>query len=112
MRDASVFLCPPWEERFDMPGWEAMTWGAALATPDMKGSCDDAIHGRSARVVPPRESDQLAQAIILLPRAPEEREELVNGPLEVADGYPTWPESAGWFEKCLVRVVSQGINAL
>ena len=112
MRDASVFLCPSWEEGFGMPGLEAMT---CRAGPRYDG------HERESRLRDrwkicsrgtPRESDQLAQVIILLLRAPEQREKPVNGALEMADGYPTWSESASWCEKCRVRVVSKGINAL
>jgi glycosyltransferase involved in cell wall biosynthesis len=107
MRRSAVFVCSSWEEGFGMPGLEAMTCGAAVATTDTKGSRDYAVDNESALVVPPRQPVRLAQAICTLLERPEVRNALTAGGLRRASLYPTWPESARDFDQSIVRALEQ-----
>ena len=59
----ATFLLPSHFEGWGLPGVEAMACGAALVTADNGGCHDYAMHGETALVVPPRQPQQLADAI-------------------------------------------------
>jgi glycosyltransferase involved in cell wall biosynthesis len=56
-----IYLCPSWHEGLGMPGMEAMACRSALVTTDTGGSRDYAIHGETALVSPPKDTDALAE---------------------------------------------------
>ncbi len=73
LRNASVFVLPTWyPEGVPRTILEAMAMGRAVITTDSAG-CRDAIeHGRSGLIVPPRDADALAQAMLNLIENPEQ----------------------------------------
>jgi GT2 family glycosyltransferase/glycosyltransferase involved in cell wall biosynthesis len=98
MREAAVLACPSWEEGFGLPGIEAITSGAALATTDTKGSRDYAFDDRTALVSAPRDPEALASNIAQLIRDPGLRQRLVNaGQRQIEATYPEWPRAAEAF---------------
>lgn len=61
--DQAVFMLPSHFEGWGLTGVEAMSCGAALVVTDNGGSRDYAIDGQTALVVPPKQPQQLADAV-------------------------------------------------
>lgn len=76
--DCAVFLLPSHFEGWGLPAAEAMACGAALVTTANGGAEEFAIDGETARVVPPRDPDAMADAVIALIGASEERHRLAD----------------------------------
>lgn len=64
--DQAVFLLPSHFEGWGLTGVEAMSCGAALVVTDNGGSRDYAIDEQTALVMPPKQPQQLANAVIRL----------------------------------------------
>ena len=64
--DCAIFVLPSHYEGWGLPAAEAMASGAALVTTDCGGVSDFVQNEHNALVVPPRDSDTLARAIIRL----------------------------------------------
>ena len=98
LRSSAVFVCPSWEEGFGLPGIEAISSGAALATTDTKGSRDYAFHARTALVSPPHDPEALARSVVDLIRDTELRRRLIDaGRRHIDDVYPDWERAAERF---------------
>jgi GT2 family glycosyltransferase/glycosyltransferase involved in cell wall biosynthesis len=94
MRESAVFVCASWEEGFGIPGIEAITSGAALATTDTKGSRDYAVHERTALVSTPRDPEALADSVVRLISDPSLRRRLTEaGNRHVRTLCPSWAQA-------------------
>jgi glycosyltransferase involved in cell wall biosynthesis len=62
----AIFIQPSWSEGWGLTATEAMACGCALVTTDNGGSRDYARHGETALVVPVRQPDALASALLHL----------------------------------------------
>jgi len=60
-----TFLCPSWHEGLGMPSMEAMATGSLLVTTDTGGSRDFAIHGSTAFVSSPKDTDTLSDNLTM-----------------------------------------------
>ncbi len=61
---SDVFVSASWYEGFGLPQLEAMACGTPVVTTDSGGVRDYAVNGYNAFVVPPKEPEKLADAII------------------------------------------------
>lgn len=107
MRACSVFMCSSWEEGFGLPGIEAISCGAALATTETKGSRDYAFDRRTALVSEPRDPAALARNVVELLGDGELRERLVaQGRDRIEALYPPWSRAGESFLAALWRLRS------
>jgi glycosyltransferase involved in cell wall biosynthesis len=109
LRRSAIFVCPSWEEGFGLPGLEALSCGAALATTDTKGSRDYAIHGETALVSDPRKPDVLADSVLKLLDDVELRRALYSNGLEYTQAhFKPWPEAARVMGNALISSSAEG----
>ena len=99
---AHVTLCPSWFEGFPIPPLEAMACGSAVvATP--LGACDVGRHEDNALVVPAKDPDALAAALVELWRDLNKRTAIAERGREFAAGF-TWERSIDRFEQLLEEI--------
>jgi len=96
-RSADVVVTPSWYESFPLPPLEAMACGVPVIT-TRYGTEDYAVDGRNALVVPPRDPQRLAEAILRLAQDGALREALARGGVETARGF-TWDATVGTVER-------------
>ncbi|BCK56600.1 glycosyltransferase [Nocardia wallacei] len=63
MRSADLVLCTPWYEPFGMVALEAMACGTPVVASAVGGLLDTVLDGVTGRLVPPRDSDRLAETV-------------------------------------------------
>lgn len=68
---SDVFLCPSWFEGWGLPAMEAMACRCAVVTTNVGGVPRYTVPGETALVVPPRQPEQLAEALKSLLGHPE-----------------------------------------
>jgi len=86
---SDVFVSASWYEGFGAPQLEAMACGTPVVTTDSGGVRDYAVNGRNAYVVPPKEPEKLADAIIKVLSDEKMRLTFRNQGLETAKEF-TW----------------------
>lgn len=97
--EAHVTLCPSWFEAFPFPPLEAMASGSpVIATP--RGCSDIGIDGENVVLVPPRDPETMAEALVALARDEPRRARLAGGGLATAERHG-WPAAAASFEDWL-----------
>lgn len=69
-RRAAVLAAPSWYETCGLAVLEAMAHGVAVVASDVAGLAAQIVHGRTGWLVPPRQSEALAEAILALLTAP------------------------------------------
>ncbi len=67
---ADIFVFPSWYEGYGLPPLEAMACGVPVITTDCGGVRDFAIHEHNCLIIPPRDPQAMADAIIRLIRQP------------------------------------------
>ena len=73
-RSSDVAVCVPWYEPFGIVPLEAMACGVPVVASAVGGLVDTVVHGKTGLHVPPRNPDQLADALVeLLPDADRRR---------------------------------------
>lgn len=73
LREASVFVLPSYyREGVPRSIQEAMALGRAVITTDMPGCRDTVIHGETGLLVPPRDTEALAEAMLTFIREPDQ----------------------------------------
>jgi glycosyltransferase involved in cell wall biosynthesis len=102
---SKVFIQPSHHEGFGLTALEAMACGSALVTTDNGGSEDYAIHDQSALVVPPRDPDAMAAAILRLLDDVELRRRISGAGSAVARTF-RWERSGEIFERFLEDYVA------
>lgn len=95
---ASVFVSSSWYEGFGLPGLEAMACGVPVVTTDSGGVRDYAIPEETAIVVPPKNPQALADAIIRVLNDESLRKKLIKNGLEKAKEFD-WEKSIDELEK-------------
>ncbi|HYB24304.1 MAG TPA: glycosyltransferase family 4 protein [Solirubrobacteraceae bacterium] len=99
--EAHIALCPAWYESFPMYPMEAMACGCAVVTTPF-GTEDYAHHEHNALVVPARDFQAMADAVVRLGGDTQLRERLVEqAMLDVKDF--TWARSLDRMEELLRR---------
>ncbi|MBP7690304.1 MAG: glycosyltransferase [Anaerolineales bacterium] len=101
-----IFVSPSWSEGFGLPGLEALACGVPLVTTDSGGVREYARHEATALVVPPRDPDALAHAILRLAREPELRRRLREAGLQQAAQFD-WDRSVDQFEALIREQLAQ-----
>ncbi|MBI4221018.1 MAG: glycosyltransferase family 4 protein [Chloroflexi bacterium] len=94
---ADVMLCPSWYESFPVYPLEAMACGLAVVTTPY-GTEDYAVDGVNALVVPPKEPEQLADAVITLLSDEPLRRRLAEHGVATARRF-TWDHTAEAIER-------------
>jgi glycosyltransferase involved in cell wall biosynthesis len=95
-----VIVQASWREGFGLTPVEAMACGAALVTTDNGGSAEYAEHGRTALVVPPRDVEALADAIVSLLEDEDRRATIARAGAAHAATY-TWDAAGEGLERHL-----------
>ncbi len=67
---ADVFVTTPWYEPFGITPLEAMACGTPVIGADVGGIRYSVAHGKTGLLVPPKDPDALAQALVTLKRDP------------------------------------------
>lgn len=98
--NADIVLCSSWYESFPLFPLEAMACGTAVITTPY-GTEDYAFHQQNAWVVPPKDPDALANAILMLAKSPSLRSSLASQGAIDAKKY-TWTRSVETMEKLIV----------
>lgn len=95
-----VFVSASWYEGFGLPPLEAMACGAAVVTTDSRGIQEFALDGKNCLIVPPKNPNALAEAILLLLSRPDLAEKLrINGPITASKF--DWENATDRFEAAL-----------
>jgi len=94
---ADVVACPSWYESFPLPPLEAMACGAPVVT-TRYGTEDYAIDEENALVIPPRNPDLMANAILRLLEDENLAERLRKAGPKKAKEF-TWDKTAEGFER-------------
>ncbi len=102
---AHIVFMPSWYESFPLPPLEAMNCGTAAVCTQF-GTEDYAYDKQNALVVPPRNPQALAEAIIALATDPKLAKRLALNGLATAHGI-TWEKSTDRLEDILKRSVSE-----
>jgi glycosyltransferase involved in cell wall biosynthesis len=95
-----VFVSASWYEGFGLPPLEAMACGAAVVTTDSRGVQEFAEDGINCLVVPPKNPDALAEAILLLLSKPDLADKLRKNGLITASKFD-WESAIDLFEAAL-----------
>ncbi|MRS01652.1 glycosyltransferase [bacterium] len=96
-----VFVSNSTQEGFGLPGLEAMACGIPLVTTDSGGVRDYAVHQKTALVVPARDPDAIAKAVLLLAEDANLRERLRITGLEKSAQF-SWDSSVSMIEAALI----------
>jgi FkbM family methyltransferase len=96
-----VFVSNSTQEGFGLPGLEAMACGIPLVTTDSGGVRDYAVHQKTALVVPVRDPDAIAKAVLLLAEDTNLRESLRIAGLEKSAQF-SWDSSVSMIEAALI----------
>jgi glycosyltransferase involved in cell wall biosynthesis len=101
-----VFVSASWYEGFGLPGLEAMACGAAVVTTDSRGIQEYAVNGINCLIVPPKNPDALADAILSLLSNPELADKLKNNGPVTASRFD-WDSATDRFEAALLTLDRQ-----
>jgi len=97
---SDVFVSASWYEGFGLPPLEAMACGAAVVMTDSRGVKEFTEDGSNCLLVPPRNPEALADAILLLLSKPDIADKLrKNGPLTASRF--DWERAIDRFEAAL-----------
>jgi glycosyltransferase involved in cell wall biosynthesis len=100
---ADVFVFPSWVEGWGSPPMEAMACGTACVTTDVGGVPDYAIAGVTALVVPPREPNKIAEAVITLLKDDDKRNQIAKAGYDYIQQF-TWDRTVDQFERILQEI--------
>lgn len=84
-RRCSVYVLPSYREGMPVTVMEAMATGRAVITTDVPGCRTTVEHGVTGVIVPPRDVEALAAAMLMLVRAPELAREMGRAGRRVAE---------------------------
>ena len=95
-----IFLCPSWREGFGLPSAEAMACKVPVICTDIGGVKDFAFHEKTALLVPPRDPEAMAAAILRLIKDEKLRETLRENAYQHIRQFD-WDRSAKRLEEIL-----------
>ena len=75
LRSLDVFVCAPWYEPFGIVPLEAMACGVPVVAASVGGLIDTVVDGLTGRLVPPRDPEAIADAVVTLLDHPEQARE-------------------------------------
>jgi glycosyltransferase involved in cell wall biosynthesis len=84
---ADLFVDAQWHAGWNNPVIEAMACGTPVVCSDIGGVADFAFHERTALLVPPRDVDTLARAVVRMIESPELRATLAANALREVDRF-------------------------
>jgi glycosyltransferase involved in cell wall biosynthesis len=93
---ADLFVDAQWHAGWNNPVVEAMACGTPVVCSDIGGVADFAFHERTALVVPPRDIDAFANAIVRMVESPELRATLAANALREVERFD-WDAAADRF---------------
>jgi glycosyltransferase involved in cell wall biosynthesis len=85
--ECGLFLAASWFEGFYLPGLEAMACGLPVVTTDNGGCREYALDGKNCLMVPPRQPEKLAKAVIKILNNPGLAEKLSHRGLQTAQKF-------------------------
>jgi len=100
---ADVVLMPSWYESFPLPPLEAMACGAPVVT-TRYGTEDYAFHEQNALVVPPRDQQKMAEAILRVVSDEELAAKLRSAGVKTAKEF-TWEKTVNKVEALFKRTL-------
>lgn len=106
---ADVVICPSWYESFPLPPLEAMACGTPVVT-TRYGTEDYAFNGENALVVPPRNPQAMAEAILRVLEDEKLASKLRENGLKTAKQF-TWEKTTDQVEKLFLEKLNER-NAL
>jgi len=71
LRSLDAFVCAPWYEPFGIVPLEAMACGVPVVAASVGGLIDTVVDGVTGRLVPPRDPEAIADALVTLLADPE-----------------------------------------
>lgn len=103
---SDVFVSSSWYEGFGLPPLEAMACGAPVVTTDSGGINDFAEHGRNALIVPPRDPNKLAEAILKVLNDEQLAKKLVREGIRTVKKF-TWRKTVDKTEKAFSEAMAK-----
>jgi glycosyltransferase involved in cell wall biosynthesis len=103
--DSHICVFPHWYTGFPGALLEPMACGTAVVTSGL-GAEEIAIDGQNSLVVPPRDPNRLADAIIRLARDSQLARNLVEKGIETAQQF-TWEKAADNAEQIITKAVKE-----
>lgn len=101
--ECDIFVSTSWAEGFGLPPLEAMACGAPVVMTDTVAGREYARHEENCLLIPPKDSEAAAQAILRLIADDRLQNRLrENGPMTAAQF--KWEDAADRFEKALLEV--------
>jgi glycosyltransferase involved in cell wall biosynthesis len=94
MRSADLVVCAPWYEPFGIVPLEAMACGTPVVATAVGGMLDTVCHGKTGRLVPPRQPEVLAATIRDLLENPALRAKMGRAGSERARSNFSWARVA------------------
>jgi len=106
---ADLFVEASWQAGWNNPVVEAMACGVPVVCTAIGGVRDFALHERTALLVPPRDPEALAEAILRMVEDRALRERLREEALRTVRAF-SWDESAARMEAIFERALGEGGN--
>lgn len=100
---ADVFVFPSWVEGWGSPPMEAMACGTACVTTNVGGVPDYAVPGKTALIVPPRNPEKIAEAVISLLKDDDKRNKIAKAGYDYIQQF-TWERTVDQFERILQEI--------
>lgn len=106
---ADIFVLPSLFEGYGMAFAEALAFGLPIVAA-RAGAVSDLVPETAGLLVPPADSDSLANALRSLLENPELRMQLQKGAMEAANDLPTWQETAVVFDQVIRQLILDSGN--
>lgn len=103
---AEVFVLPSLRESFGVVNLEAMACGIPIVASNVGGIPDVIKHGENGLLVPPKDPEALADAIIYLLENEEEREKMGRNGRKISKNY-SWAMIAEKTEKVYEKLINR-----
>ena len=101
---SDIFVSPSWIEGWGLPPMEAMACGVACVITDTGGVSEYTIPGKTAFIVPPRNPEKLAKAILDLLEDDEKRQRIAKAGYEYILQF-IWDKTIDQLEKILKKAL-------
>jgi glycosyltransferase involved in cell wall biosynthesis len=104
-RKAEIFVMPGYDEGMPAALLEAMATGLPVITTNVSGMGEAVLHGKTGLLVPPRDSDALADALTLMIADPSRWEEWGRAGRARIESYYSWTVAAEKWVTVIERVL-------
>lgn len=106
-RKAEVFVLPSYDEGMPAALLEAMATGLPVVTTNVSGMGEAVLHDKTGLLVPPRDSDALADALTVMIADPSRWEELGRAGRARIESYYSWIVAAETWVDVIERVLQR-----